>query len=191
MTAFVLKQLHRIKRVCSIVIREVSYILINKIVTHIPSWTIRKIFYLISGMKIGKGTRINAGAIIDTPRNVIIGNHCVINENSYLDGRGGLIIGNNVSISIYAKVITASHYVDSETFEYYNDPVRIEDNVWIGVGAIILNGSILHENAVIGAGCTFKGIADKNGIYIGNPSRKIRERKLEEKYELHNLLFFR
>lgn len=171
--------------------RELLYIWINKIVNKIPCWLIRKLFYVVAGLKVGKGTRINAGVIIDYPKKVVIGERCVVNENSYLDGRGGLFIGNDVSISIYSKIITASHHINSSSFEYYNDPVRVEDNVWIGVGAIILNGSIIHENAIIGAGCVFKGEASKNGIYIGNPAKMIKTRELQDKYKINNLLFFR
>lgn len=186
-----LRQLKRVKRVFLIAHRELSYILINKIINKIPSWHIRKLFYLLYGMKIGKGTRINAGTIIDTPKKVIIGERCVINENAYLDGRGGLTIGNDVSISIYSKIITASHYADSDTFQYYNDPVVIHDNVWLGVGVIVLNGSTLNKNSIIGAGSVFKGTAEEDGIYVGNPAKMIRKRKLKNEYKLKNLIFFR
>lgn len=105
-----------IRRFLHVVKRESMYIWINKIVNKIPCWYLRKILYLFMGMKIGSGSRINAGTIIDTPKNVVIGERCIINENSYLDGRGGLRIGNDVSISIYSKIITASHISNSNTF---------------------------------------------------------------------------
>ena len=180
-----------IRRFLHVVKRESMYIWIKKIVNKIPCWYLRKILYLFMGMKIGSGSRINAGTIIDTPKNVVIGERCIINENSYLDGRGGLRIGNDVSISIYSKIITASHISNSNTFEYYNDPVVIHDNVWIGVGAIILNGSQINNNAIIGAGCVFKGVAQENGIYAGNPAKMIKTRTISEKYRISNLVFFR
>lgn len=183
--------MQRIKHFLSVCKRELLYIWLNKIVAHIPCWSIRKTFYLLAGMKIGRGTRINAGTIIDSPKNIKIGERCVINENAYLDGRGGLTIGNDVSISIFAKIVTASHYVDSNVFQYYNDSVEIHDNVWIGIGAIVLNGSILNKNAVIGAGCVFKGTAGDNGIYVGNPAKVIRKRELNSVYRLQNLIVFR
>lgn len=191
MSIFLLNQWKRVKRVIKVIHRELSYIMINKIINKIPSWHIRKLFYLLYGMKIGKGSRINAGVIIDSPHGVVLGDRCIINENAYLDGRGGLIVGNDVSISIYSRIITASHYVDSESFQYYNDPVTIHDHVWIGVGAIVLNGSILNKNVIIGAGCVFKGNAEEDGVYIGNPAIMIKKRRLCNEYKLHNLLFFR
>ncbi len=171
--------------------RELSYLFVNKFVNRIPSWRIRRLFYIGFGMKIGKDARINIGAVIDHPQNIVVGDRSVINENAYLDGRGGLTIGQDVSISIYSKVITASHEKDSSSFAYFNNSVIIEDNVWLGVGAIICDGSHLKKNAIVGAGCVVKGIIDENGIYIGNPAKKIGDRKLNEQYHISNLLHFR
>lgn len=87
----------------------VLYIFYNYIVAYIPSWTLRKCFYILGGMKIGKGSRIYMKCKVRSPWNIRIGNNTIINEECYLDGRGSLIIGNNVSISYYTVIITASH----------------------------------------------------------------------------------
>lgn len=47
-----------VKKVLKMVIREFLHMTLNHIINEIPSWHIRKIFYLLCGMKIGKGTRI-------------------------------------------------------------------------------------------------------------------------------------
>ena len=93
-----------------------------------------------------------------------------------MDGRGGLFIGNDVSISIYTKIISASHRPSD--FSYFENSVLIKDHVWTGCAAIILDGSQLNDNSIVGAGCVFKGIANKNGIYIGNPAYKIKDREM-------------
>lgn len=160
------------------------YYFSNTIVNRIPSWTIRKFFYKILGLKIGKGSRIGLFSIVDFPRGISIGENSIINQCCFLDGRGGLSIGNNVSISIYTKIITSSHKVNSSTFEYYESKVEIRDNVWIGTGAIILDGSVVNKRAVIGAGAVLKGTAEESGIYIGNPCELIKKRNLENDYEI-------
>lgn len=168
-----------------------KYILLNRLIVFIPSWSVRRFFLKLYGLKIGRNARIGIGTIIVQPETIEIGDRSIINEYCHLDGRGGLMIGNDVSISIYTKIITASHKVNSEEFDYYDEPTIIEDNVWIGCNAIILNGTYLKTGCVIGAGCVFKGDTVINGIYIGNPGQIIKTRQLKCKYEFKYKPYFR
>lgn len=161
------------------------FYLLNSIANRIPSWTIRKVIYKIFGLKMRDGCRIGLYTIIDYPRGIRIGKNSVINESCFLDGRGGIEIQDNVSISIYTKIISASHRMNDSNFSYYEENVTIEDNVWIGAGAIILNGSKLCEGAVVGAGSVLKGTADRYTVYVGNPACKLKKRKLNENYQLN------
>ena len=54
-------------------------------------------------------------------------------------------------------------------------PVRIEDNVWIGGGAILLPGVTVGDNSVIGAGAVVTRDVPANTVVAGNPARVIRE----------------
>ena len=170
---------------------DFRYILLNVFVLYIPCWRVRRYIYKILGMKIGAKSRIGIGTKVISPSNIIIGNRTVVNEFCHLDGRGGLFINDDVSISIYTKIITASHRANSNNFEYYQNGVFIGDRVWIGCSAIILDGSKLNDNCIIGAGTVFKGSADCNGIYIGNPSRKIKDRMLDSYYMIEYNPYFR
>ena len=171
--------------------RDLIFVFLNFFVNYIPIWHFRKFIYQLLGMKIGKGARIALGTIVEKPQYIIIGERTIINEKCHIDGRGGLKIGNDVSISIYSKIITASHYKDSCDFEYYNGKVIIKDNVWLGCNAIILDSSIIEGNTIIGAGSVFKGNSNKNDIYIGNPATLVSKRNLKEKYKIQNKTYFR
>lgn len=170
---------------------DAKYILLNCVVNKIPSWNIRKTVYKMLGLSIGKNSRIGIGTIILNPENIKIGVNSIINEYCHLDGRGGLSVGDNVSISIYTKIITASHRVNSATFEYYCEKTFIGNRVWIGTGAIVLNGSHISDNCVIGAGCVFKGSSIPSGIYIGNPAILKKDREIEGLYTLKYNAYFR
>lgn len=170
--------------------RDFVYLVLNTVVCFLPSWNIRKILYLICGMKIGKGSRIGIGTKIDEPKGILIGNNVFINEYCHLDGRGGLIIGDSTSISIYSRIITATHKLGSSDFSYFPNTVRIGDHVWIGAGATILDGSIINCGTVIGAGCVFKGKSKEGEVYIGNPARSVKTIEPGE-YKLINTVFFR
>lgn len=52
-------------------------------------------------------------------------------------------------------------------------PVKIGKNVFVGANSLILPGTIIGDNCIIGGGSTVKGNLDANGIYCGNPAKKI------------------
>ena len=171
-------------------IYDFKYILLNCFVRHIPSWYIRKIFYVFMGMKIGKKSRIGINTIVVEPKNIVIGERSIINENCYLDGRGGLKIGNNASISFETTIITTTHDT-GDTFKCITESTIIKNNVWIGNNVIILNGSVIENLCVIGAGCVFKCTTEEKGIYVGNPARKIKSRECLGEYKINYKPFFR
>lgn len=49
----------------------------------------------------------------------------------------------------------------------------IGDNVFIGMNAIILMGSHIGNNVIIGAGAVVSGVVEDDSVYAGNPARKI------------------
>lgn len=61
---------------------------------------------------------------------------------------------------------------------YYNwekkTSIIVEDDVWIGQGAIILGGAVLHQGCVIGAGTVVSGEVPPYAIYAGHKIVKYR-----------------
>ena len=55
-------------------------------------------------------------------------------------------------------------------------PIRIGDDVWFGVGAIVLSGVTIGDGAVIGAGAVVTSDVPENAIAVGVPARVIRLR---------------
>ena len=158
------------------------YIFTNYFVANIPCWHLRKFFYLLFGMKIGKGSRLNMKVLVWAPWKIQIGEDTVVNEYALLDGRGGLSIGNGTAIAMWATRYSSSHYSDSDTFEYYTKPTVIGNCCWICARSIILPGSEILDRAIIGANSVFKGKTEAAGIYVGNPCQFIRRRKVENNY---------
>jgi acetyltransferase-like isoleucine patch superfamily enzyme len=76
---------------------------------------------------------------------------------------------------------TDFHTLSPENRRYNTDPdnipvapVKIDDNVFVGTGAIIMMGTTIGENSVIGAGSVVRGAIPANVIAAGNPARVIR-----------------
>ena len=59
-------------------------------------------------------------------------------------------------------------------------PVTIAKNVWIGERSIILKGTEIGENSIIGAGSVVSGKVPANVVYAGNPAKEIRKLDKEE-----------
>ncbi|MDR1377901.1 MAG: acyltransferase [Synergistaceae bacterium] len=152
------------------------YVFINYFVAYIPIWFIRKMFYRMLGMKIGKHSRIMMGTTVTIPWNIKIGENTYINEFSYIDGRGGVYIGNNCTLALYSMVITAAHSTTAPDFALVREPVVINDNVWISARAIVLNGCILGKGCILAANSTVKPhtVLKENTIYSGVPAKEVK-----------------
>lgn len=174
------------------VIYDFVYVFLNSVISHIPCWTIRKYIYILLGMKIDKGSRICMRTRIMEPWNIVIGRNTIINEACIIDGRGGLRIGSNCSISAEAIIYTASHKTDSNDFGYFEEETVIGDGVWIGARTVILPGSVIEDYVVIGAcSVVICGIYQSNAIYVGIPAKKKKNRDITDMKDLKHKMVFR
>lgn len=172
-------------------LRAFKFYLYNDWLTHFPSYTIRH-FYLrkILRITIGKNTAVHMGCFF-TGNNIFIGNNTVINRNCYFDGRAArLIIGNNVSISPEAYIITMSHSAKSEKFEAFSKEVVIEQYVWIGARAMILPGVMIKEGSVVGAMSLVNKTIPAYSIAAGVPAELVGQRTRPLNYELNYFPYF-
>lgn len=166
------------------VIKSAAMWVTNHLITHVPIWPLRKMWFKLLGMKIGRGSRILLGTTFEGIRGIEIGEHSYINSSCHLDGRGGLSIGSNVNISNYSVIITGSHIMSSSSFAYRSGHVIIEDYCWLGTRAMVLDRTRLREKVVVGAGSVIKGTTEQNSVYIGVPARKVGERGLVGSYDV-------
>jgi len=106
-----------------------------------------------------------------------MGNHSTINEECRLDNRGGITIGDNVSISAQVCILTADHDPGSPTFAGRERAVRIDDHVFIGTRAMILPGVTIGRGAVVAAGAVVtEGTQVPPGsLVMGVPARVVRD----------------
>jgi len=128
--------------------------------------------------------------------NYVIGSYCSkskknkvrIGDNFYM-GRNchlgaDLVIGNNVMFASYVSCVGGDHKIDSikttmnKSGRGVIKTIRIEDNVWIGHGAILVHGIMIHSGAVIAAGSVVTKDVPENAIFGGNPAKLIRYRKI-------------
>jgi acetyltransferase-like isoleucine patch superfamily enzyme len=162
----------------------------NNFITHAPFYWLRHLYLRrVLGISIGHGSSIHMGCFI-TGNRISIGGRSVINRNSYLDGRSGLSIGSNVSISPHAYILTLDHDPQSKDFAARTGPVRIDDYVWIGARATLLPGVTLGKGAVIGAGAVVTKDVAEFTIAAGVPAKPIGQRNRDLNYDPSYFPFF-
>lgn len=183
--------LHKIRKRINTIWLE---IIVYKIhcVGHIPLHHVRRFFYRLAGLKIGRASSIHMGAIFYNPRNITIGEDSIIGENVVLDGRAPLTIGNHVDIASEVMIYNAEHTVHSNDFAPIEGPVTISDYVFIGPRAIILPGVTIGKGAVVGAGAVVTKNVNEFEIVGGVPAKVIGERKEKNlHYTLGRAAWFR
>lgn len=107
--------------------------------------------------------------------NIEIGEGSYVNFNCNFVDDSKIIVGKHVLIGPAVTITTVGHPIHPDYRSYmYGDPVTIEDNCWIGAGAIICPGVTIGQNSVIGAGSVVVKDIPANVVAVGNPCRVLR-----------------
>jgi len=129
--------------------------------------------------KCGKNINVERGAWIGY--DVEIGDNSGIGINAQLNTKGGIFIGDNVMMGPDVVILTQGHKhndisrpMNEQGFKMA--PVIIEDDVWIGIRAIILSGVKIGRSSIIGAGAVVTKDVPPFSIVAGNPAKVIKKR---------------
>ncbi len=123
------------------------------------------------------------------PERMSVGNNCKINPQVFMNGRSGITIGDNVTLSYGVKLISTGYDIEhwmktGERVHFDDKPIEIGNNCWIGADAIILPGvKITGEFVVIGAGAVVtKDITESRVLVAGNPAKTVKryDKKIQE-----------
>lgn len=138
------------------------------------------------------GKRFHAGrSVVLWARNeIFIGDDVYIGRHSQIECDA--IIGNNVMFGNGVALVgrydhnfqqigtptrRASQIRDADySWKGLQSKVVVEDDVWIGYGAIVLSGVTLKEGSIVAAGSVVTKDVEAYAIVGGNPARKIGER---------------
>lgn len=153
------------------------------------TWFQIKLIY--SFREVGGNVRLGKRLFVSR-RRVSIGTNVYIGAYSYLDG--DITIGNDVMLASYVAIVGGDHVFRSvgvATFaaprEHWNR-TTIEDNCWIGHGAIILNGITISQGAIVAAGAIVTRDVAPYDIVAGNPAKVLGSRFAEVQQRDHESL---
>lgn len=132
--------------------------------------------YFISGFNFMPYVRFKT---FSSTAEIIIGNNTHINSSSILCNSTKILIGDDVLIAPNCIISDSDfHGLQPNKRKIRNPkldkPIFIENNVWIGMNCIILKGTRIGENSIVGAGSLVIGNIKPNCLYAGNPAKFVK-----------------
>lgn len=117
-----------------------------------------------------------------------VGNNSAIGAYSFLGAQGGITIGDDVIMGPRVSFHAENHrYEDPDTPIRLQGETRqgivVENDCWIGAGAIILDGVRIGSGAIVAAGSVVTKDVPAFAIVAGSPARIIKQRKDTEGIE--------
>src|SRR5215218_5323852 len=105
--------------------------------------------------------------------NLTIGNNVVVHRHVLLDDRGGIDIGDDVSISDYANIYSHSHDI-YDIHQVYTPRTRLGNGVRVTYHATVLAGMHVDDHAMVGANAVVTRPVPGHHIVGGIPARTVK-----------------
>lgn len=172
--------------------------------------TLRKIrhFYLLKlrwrHYTFGRNIYIGRSVYMWAKHTITIGDNFYIGKFSQIECDA--VIGNDVMFANFVALVGRYDHNYSEigvptrhasrirdesySWKGLTQKVVIEDDVWIGHGAIILSGSKISTGSIIAAGSVVTGNVEPYSIYGGNPAVKIKNRFSSEEDKAEHIRLY-
>ncbi len=131
---------------------------------------------------LGEETVVRAGAmLLPSSGSISIGKKTSINQYTIINGQGGVTIGDSVLVAAFVGIFAANHrFIDPARSILKQGMsakgIHIEDDVWIGTHAVILDGVSIGKGSVIGAGTVVTKDVLPYSVVMGVPGKTVRSR---------------
>lgn len=171
----------KVSKILKVELFSFTYFIPNILPGYYFSNKIRGLFLRMFLKKSGKNILINGNIVFENPDKISLGNNVGINTRCWISGTGELEIEDNVIIGPHTIIHTANHNFHQKNRSIASQghtlgKIKIESDVWIGAGAIILAGVTLKKGSIIAAGAVVTKSTTSYGIYGGVPAKLIKKR---------------
>ncbi len=108
-----------------------------------------------------------------------IGARCSIGRGSHVVAHRSVVIGDDVMTGPHCYITDQNHVYADPAVPIGQQwpaevPVEIGAGSWLGAGAIVLPGTRLGRNTVVGAGAVVRGEFPDHAVLVGAPARAVR-----------------
>ena len=123
--------------------------------------------------RVGKNFKCFHNVEFSFGYNMEVGDDVVVHRNVLLDDRGGITLGDRVSISDYANIYSHTHSI-VEQKDVTNARTVLEDDVRITYHATVLAGVRVRKNGMVGAMAVATKDVRPYHVYVGIPAKSVR-----------------
>jgi len=139
-----------------------------------------RVFLLrLFGAKIGAGVVLKPYINVKYPWKLVIGDHCWIGEQVWIDNLDDVQIGSHVCVSQGAMLLCGNHNYRKSSFDLTTGPITLEDGVWIGAKTVVCPGVVCHSHSVLTVGSVATRNLEAYTICAGIPATAMRKREIE------------
>lgn len=148
----------------------------------VPGFVLRTLFGKLLFKRLRGFAWIQPGVTFVQTNRISVGAHFGVNTGTYINGLGGITMGDYVLIGSNVTISAGLHDIEGRTPPVFARPgipraIVIEDDVWIGAGAVIMPGVTLRRGTVVGANAVVTKDSEEYSVLAGVPARKIRSRE--------------
>jgi maltose O-acetyltransferase len=128
----------------------------------------------------GEGVNIRPRVYFGAGRNISIGDHSMLGQDSIIGSAAEVVIGNDVLMGPEVLIYTSNHGMElgvpMRLQPLRSAPVHIGNDVWIGARCVILPDVTIGDGAVLAAGAVVTRNIPANAIVGGVPAKILKYR---------------
>lgn len=142
---------------------------------------IKTVIFKLCEYQLFKGVILYDVPTLIHHENIYFGSNTRINSSVLINAQEKVIIGNNVTLSHGATLLTTGYDVENWkenklNKEHVSKEINISNHVWIGANVTVLSGVSIAEGVVVAAGSVVtKDLDSADTLYAGVPAKKIKE----------------
>lgn len=141
-----------------------------------------------NNVTVGKRFHVGPLSRIWAPNKLVFGDDCYVGKYCTIEVDGtigdGVLIANNVGlvgrtdhdITQVGSLISRSRWIGDADYNPERATVTVEDDVWIGFGAIVLSGVTIGRGVIVASGSVVTKDIPPYAIVAGNPARVMTQR---------------
>lgn len=141
-----------------------------------PAEEIRALMARITGRPVDESFRLFPPFYTDFGKNIRLGKRVFINACCCFQDQGGITLGDGVFVGHNVLMATINHGLRREDrLTHELAPIVVEDDVWIGSGAILLPGVRIGAGAIVAAGAVVRADVAPDTVAGGVPARTLKD----------------